>query len=155
MIAVNNSQRCITKNILGYDTTIINHFFFFPGLVLFFSPVSSSSSPLSSPSITVRKFVPLLVEMGAALVLSFFDEDFLLLPDNMLLLSIFCFFKEALFIFHCAGFEGDFPVALEAEGEWTASRDFADGSVEACSVVASGEFAPGLSEPSSVVASPC
>jgi hypothetical protein len=34
------------------------------------------------------------VEMGAALVLSFFDEDFLLLPDNMLLLSIFCFFKE-------------------------------------------------------------
>ena len=88
-------------------------------------------------------------------MLSFFDEDFLLLPDNMLLLSIFCFFKEALLIFHCADFEGDFPVALEAEGEWTASRDFADGSVEACSVVASGEFAPGLLEPSSVVASPC
>ena len=96
-------------------------------------------------------------------MLSFFDEDFLLLPDNMLLLSIFCFFKEALFIFHCADFEGD-PVALEAEGEWTgcsveacsavASGEFPPG-LSACSAVASGEFAPGLSEPSSVVASPC
>ena len=92
--------------------------------------------------------------MGAALELSLLDEDFLLLPVNMLELSMSCFVKEELVIFHCADF-------LEAEGEWTGFSVEACSAVAlgdgltACSAVASSEFAPGLSEPSSVVASPC